>query len=243
MTTAPQATTTVAVVGATGRLGAQIVRVIDAMDGFGLVAALNSQSDLSAMDAADLVVDVTRHDVSDVVLDRAVANGQRILVGTSGWSAARIEAKAIPASATAVFIPNFSVGSTVATHVAGIVARFIPDARIDETHHINKVDAPSGTSVHTAEAIAAGRTQSATQTATLTQDGDHVVADVPITSHRLPDAIAHQTVTFAGNGETVTIGHETLSRDSYDTGIEAAIRFAVTTSGVTVGLDRVLGIR
>ena len=233
--------TTVAVVGATGRLGAQIVRVVDSMDGYELVAQLNSQSDLADIDGADLVIDVTRHDVSDAVLDRAIANGQRVLVGTSGWSSARIEAKKIPANATAVFIPNFSVGSTVATHVSAIVARYLPNARIDETHHVNKVDAPSGTSTHTAEAIAAARTAVPDQSA---KPGDHVVDGVPITSHRLPDVIAEQVVTFTGNGETVTVGHETTSRDSYDAGIEASIRFAATTSaGVTVGLDRVLGIR
>ncbi|MDP4585854.1 MAG: 4-hydroxy-tetrahydrodipicolinate reductase [Microbacteriaceae bacterium] len=232
--------TTVAVVGATGRLGTQIVRVVESMDGFEIVARLNSQSDLSEMDRADLVIDVTRHDVSIAVVDRAVSNGQRVLVGTSGWSSAAIEAKSLPSTANVVFIPNFSVGSTVATHVSALVARYIPNARIDETHHVNKVDAPSGTSTHTAEAIAAARAATPNQPA---KPGDHIVAGVPITSHRLPDAIAEQLVTFTGNGETVTIGHETTSRDSYDSGIAAAILFTATTAGVTVGLDRVLGIR
>jgi 4-hydroxy-tetrahydrodipicolinate reductase len=232
--------TTVAVVGATGRLGAQIVRVVDSMDGFELVAQLNSKSDLAEMDRADLVIDVSRHDVSNAVLDRAVANGQRILIGTSGWSSAALDAKNLPSTANVVIIPNFSVGSTVATHVSALVARYIPNARIDETHHVNKVDAPSGTSTHTAEAIAAARAETPNQPA---NPGDHIVAGVPITSHRLPDAIAEQVVTFEGNGETVTIRHETLSRDSYDVGIAAAIRFAATTAGVTVGLDRVMGIQ
>ena len=232
--------TTVAVVGATGRLGAQIVRVVDSMDGFELVAQLNSKSDLAEMDQADLVIDVSRHDVSNAVLDRAVANGQRILIGTSGWSSAALDAKNLPSTANVVIIPNFSVGSTVATHVSALVARYIPNARIDETHHVNKVDAPSGTSTHTAEAIAAARTETPNQPA---NPGDHIVAGVPITSHRLPDSIAEQVVTFEGNGETLTIRHETLSRDSYDVGIAAAIRFAATTAGVTVGLDRVMGIQ
>lgn len=232
--------TTIAVVGATGRLGAQIVRVIDGMDGFELVAALNSQSDLSAMDGADLVVDVTRHDVSNTVLDRAVSNGQRILIGTSGWSAAALAAKNLSATAAVTVIPNFSIGSTVATHVSAIIARYLPNARIDETHHVNKVDAPSGTSTHTAEAIAAARTREPDQPA---NPGDHVVDGVPITSHRLPDVIAEQVVTFTGNGETITVGHETVSRDSYDAGIDAAIRFAAQSTTVTVGLDHVLEIR
>ncbi len=232
--------TTVAVVGATGRLGAQVVRIVEAMDGFEIVARVNSQSDLSEIDGADLVIDVSRHDVSDAVLDRAVSNGQRILIGTSGWSAAALAAKNLPATAAVTVIPNFSIGSTVATHVSALVARHFPNAHIDETHNITKVDAPSGTSTYTAEAIAAARTSEPNQPA---NTGDHVVAGVPITSHRLPDAIAEQLVTFTGDGETVSIRHETTSRDSYDAGIEASVRFAATSAGVTVGLDRVMGIR
>jgi 4-hydroxy-tetrahydrodipicolinate reductase len=259
--------TTVAVVGATGRFGTQIVRVVEAMDGFEIIARLNSKSDLAEMDGADLVIDASRHDVSNAVLDRAVSNGQRILIGTSGWSAAALEAKNLPATAAVTVIPNFSIGSMVATHVSAIVARYIPNARIDETHHVSKVDSPSGTSTHTAEVIAAARAETPNQPATTpnqpattpnqpataartaepnqpaTTASDHIVAGVPITSHRLPDAIAEQLVTFTGNGETVTIRHETLSRDSYDSGIAAAIRFAATSAGVTVGLDRVMGIQ
>ena len=233
--------TRVAVVGATGRLGQQVVRVVDAMDGFEVVAQLNSASELSEMDAADLVIDVTRHDISESIIARARANGQHVLVGTSGWSTERLAALNITGDESVTVIPNFSLGSTVATHVSGIVAKFFPEARIDETHHVNKVDAPSGTSVHTAEVIAVDRccTPSNTEPAA----GDAVVNLVPITSHRLPDVIAEQVVTFTGNGETMTIGHKTTSRDSYDEGIRAAVAFATTAKGLTVGLDRVLGIR
>lgn len=233
--------TRVAVVGATGRLGQQVVRVVDAMDGFDVTARLNSASDLSEINGADLVIDVTRHDVSEKVIAAARANGQAILVGTSGWSTDRLAALNITDSESVTVIPNFSLGSTVATHLAGVAARYFPNAHIDETHHVNKVDAPSGTSVRTAEVIAANRT---TQTPdSQSNDGDHIASGVPITSHRLPDVIAEQVVTFAGIGETITIGHETLSRDSYDEGIRAAVAFAVSARGLTVGLDQVLGIR
>lgn len=233
--------TRVAVVGATGRLGRQVVRVVDAMDGFVVVAQLNSASDLSEIAGADLVIDVTRHDVSESVIAAARANGQHVLVGTSGWSADRLAALNITDAESVTVIPNFSLGSTVATHLAGIAAKFFPNAHIDETHHVNKVDAPSGTSVRTAEVIAANRV--AAPTYNTAQGGDHIAAGVPITSHRLPDVIAEQVVTFAGNGEAITIGHVTVSRDSYDDGIRAAVAFAVTNTGLTVGLDQVLGIR
>lgn len=237
--------TTVAIVGATGRLGAQIVRAVDGMDGFELVAQLNSRSDLAEMDVADLVIDVTRHEVSEQVLDRAIANGQRVLVGTSGWSSARIEAKRIAPTATVVIIPNFSIGSTVATFVSGVIARYLPHAHIGETHHVHKVDAPSGTSIRTAEVINANRSAAWSAPAPHTDalPDDHIVDGVPITSHRLPDVIAKQVVTFLGNGESIQLEHQTTSRDSYDEGIEAAIRFTATATGLTVGLDQVLGIR
>ena len=232
--------TRVAVVGATGRLGQQVVRVIDAMDGYEVVSRLDSSSVLAEIDGADLVIDVTRHDVSESVIARARENGQRILVGTSGWSAERLAALTVQDHESVTVIPNFSVGSTVATHVSGIVARYFPEVRIDETHHLNKVDAPSGTSVRTAEIIAAERCCSPRNTEHNT--GDAVVAEVPITSHRLPDVIAEQVVTFIGHGETITVRHETTSRDSYDEGIRAAVMFATTAAGLTVGLDTVLGI-
>ena len=235
--------TTVAVVGATGRLGAQVVRVVDAMEGFELIAQLNSTSGLADIDGADLVIDVTRHDVSDKVLNRAVANGQRILIGTSGWSSARIDAKRLPPTAAVVIIPNFSIGSTVATFVSGVIARYLPDAHIDETHHVSKVDAPSGTSTRTAEVIAENRAGGWSAPTVRDPSNVHVVEGVPITSHRLPDVIANQTVTFHGNGEVIRLEHDTTSRDSYDEGIEVAIRFAATATGLTVGLDQVLGIR
>ena len=232
--------TRVAVVGATGRLGQQVVRVVNAMEGFEVVAQLNSASDLGEMDGADLVIDVTRHDVSESVIARARSHGQRLLIGTSGWSTERLSALTIRDDESVTVIPNFSLGSTLATHVSGIVARFFPEARIDETHHVNKVDAPSGTSVRTAEVIAAGRCCEPSHTEPAA--GDAVVNQVPITSRRLPDVIAEQVVTFAGNGETITVGHTTTSRDSYDDGIRAAVAYATTHSGLTVGLDRVLGI-
>ena len=233
--------TRIAVVGATGRLGAQIVRVIEDMEGFEVVARLNSGSDLSELSGADLVVDATRHDVSEQVVAAARANGQSVLVATSGWSAERIADLKVGDDESVTVIPNFSVGSTVATHISGLVARFLPEARIDETHHIDKVDAPSGTSVRTAEVIADERCCSPTATSPVA--GDTVVRGVPITSHRLPDVIAHQVVTFAGQGETITVAHETLSRDSYDEGIRAAITYAAAAKGLTVGLDTVMGIR
>ena len=232
--------TLVAIVGATGKLGAQVVRVVSEMPDFQIVAKLDSKSSLEEIDSAELVIDVTRHDVSLMVAKRALSNGQKLLIGTSGWSSAAIDAAQLGEASGVVIIPNFSIGSMVATHLAGIASKFFENASISETHHISKIDSPSGTSAHTAEVIAQNRKGDGVATPA---SGDHLVAGVPITSHRLPDAIAEQIVTFEGFGEVVTIGHETRDRSSYDSGIRASVSFAATATGLTFGLDAVLGIK
>lgn len=239
--------TRVAVVGASGRLGSQVCQVVEALPDFELVARLGSNDSINLVAGADLVVDVTRHDVSPQIVREALRHGARVIVGTSGWGSDRIEelrAELAPTDVVVV-IPNFSLGSTIATHVAGIVAEHIPGVEIVEAHHINKVDSPSGTAIRTAEVIADHRAASAATPATTDQPARGLlVSGVPVHSLRLPGVLAQQDVIFAGVGETVTITHTTLSRESYDAGIAATLTFAARTAlpGVTVGLDRVVGI-
>lgn len=244
----------VAVVGAGGRLGSQVCRVVEAEDDFELFARLGSKDSLEALAGADLVVDVTRHDVSPAVVASALAHGARVVVGTSGWSAERLAElqDSLDEGQTVVVIPNFSLGSTISTVVAGLIARHIPAVEIVETHHINKVDSPSGTAIRTAEIVseARGDVSILDSIPTVPQGAEsqpargHNVAGVPVHSLRLPGVLAQQDVVFAGAGETVTLSHVTLSRDSYDAGISATLRFAASPAhtGLTVGLDRVLGI-
>ncbi|MCR2828059.1 4-hydroxy-tetrahydrodipicolinate reductase, partial [Microbacterium sp. zg.Y909] len=155
-------TTRVALVGATGKLGSIVSGVVAETEGFELIAALSSASDLSEMDAADLVIDTSTPAVSIDVVRRAVERGKQLLVGTSGWSAERI-ALVRPlvqdAGTGAVFIPNFSLGSVLGTALAAASAPFFPSIEIVEAHRETKVDSPSGTAVRTAELIAASRSQ------------------------------------------------------------------------------------
>ncbi len=244
----------VAVAGASGRLGSQVCRVVDDMDGFEIVARVGSDDSLEALAGADLVVDVTRHDVSPGIVAAALAHGARVVVGTSGWSAERLAElqDSLTDDHAVVVIPNFSLGSTIATFVSGIVARHIPAVEIIEAHHINKVDSPSGTAIRTAEIISESRGDVVGISGIPTTPGGadtqpargQSVAGVPVHSLRLPGILAKQDVVFAGVGETVTVSHETLSRESYDAGIVATLRFASNPahSGLIVGLDRVLGI-
>ncbi|MEG1392397.1 MAG: dihydrodipicolinate reductase C-terminal domain-containing protein, partial [Aurantimicrobium sp.] len=156
-------TTSVAVVGASGKLGSLVCRLIDESEDFTLAAQLGSQSDLSEMLVADIVVDVSLPSISRKVLEFAVENGKSIMIGTSGWSAERInQVEPLIEShpeVGVIFISNFSLGSALSAHLATLAAKHFDSIEIIEAHGIHKVDSPSGTAVSTAERIGKVRDQ------------------------------------------------------------------------------------
>jgi 4-hydroxy-tetrahydrodipicolinate reductase len=241
-------TTRVAIVGATGKLGGIIRDVVEAEDDFEVHAVLSSRDELSLIDGADLVVDATTPAVSIDVVEAALSRGIRLLVGTSGWSSERI-ASVRPhvdaAGTTAVFIPNFSIGSVLGTAIAAAAAPFFPFAEIVEAHRETKVDSPSGTAVRTAEVIATARRKVGPV------EAPHVdqrargqqVAGIPIHSLRRPGVIARQETVLSGPGESLTILHDTIDpAAAYGTGIRLALRGVLTAQGVVVGLDSFLDV-
>lgn len=240
--------TRVAVVGASGRLGSLACTLIEKQSDFSLVARLDSRSDLGEMLGADVVLDVTAPGVSATIVDHAVRAGLNVLVGTSGWSDERLRTlRALLAShpeSGVVVIPNFSIGSVVATYLSTIAAHWFESIEIVETHHAAKVDSPSGTAVRTAELIGKARADLGPVVAPHTDQRarGQQVASVPVHSLRLQGAIARQDVHFGGTGEMVTITHETLSPSSYEAGILLGLRAAAQATGLTVGLDALLGL-
>lgn len=228
-----------------GRLFAGLVEEADDLD---LVAELSSQSALDEMLAADLVVDVTVPGVSQGVVDFAVANGKQVLVGTSGWSAERITTLRRtlgdkPRSGVLI-IPNFSLGSVLATRFSALAARFYDSIEIIEAHAASKVDSPSGTAVRTAELMQAARSERGPVAAPHSDQRarGQQVASIPVHSLRLAGIVAKQDVIFGGTGEVLTITHETISPTAYAAGILVALRAAVDLRGVTVGLDQLLDL-
>ncbi|WP_010205180.1 4-hydroxy-tetrahydrodipicolinate reductase [Salinibacterium sp. PAMC 21357] len=241
-------TTKVAVVGASGRMGKFISSVVEAADDFDLVATLNSRSELSEMLEADVVVDVTEPSVSPSVVEFATSHGKSVLVGTSGWSEDRIQA--VRSALTdapevgVIFIPNFSLGSALATSFAASAARYFDSIEIIESHHAGKVDSPSGTAVRTAELMADARNERGPVAAPHHDQrarGEQV-AGIPVHSLRMTGVVAHQQVVFGGAGEVLTIDHRTMSQDSYEAGILLGLRGVVTARGVTVGLDQLIDL-
>lgn len=241
-------TTKVAVVGATGTMGRLVSRLVDESDDFELVASLASKDPLSDMLVADLVVDVTLPAVSQGVVDFAVANGLNVLVGTSGWSADRIVSLehllADVPGVGVVIIPNFSMGSVLATSFAAVAAKFYDSIEIIEAHKSSKVDSPSGTAVRTAELIGKARAAIGPVIAPHADQRarGQQVASVPIHSLRMQGVVAKQDVVFGGTGETLTVSHVTMSETSYEAGILLALRAARGAEGVTVGLDKLLDL-
>ena len=171
----------------------------------------------------DAAVDFTRPDAVRANVERCLAAGVPCVVGTSGL--ARDDVAALDASArergVACFVAsNFAVGAVLMMRFAAEAARFLPRAEIVELHHETKVDAPSGTARATAAALG---------------------GDVPIHSVRLPGLVAHQEVLLGGEGQLLTIRHDTFARDAFAPGVLLALeRLPELPAGVTVGLEALL---
>ncbi|WP_108248599.1 4-hydroxy-tetrahydrodipicolinate reductase [Planctomonas deserti] len=241
-------TTKVAVVGATGKMGQLILHILEGSEDFEVVAAIDSKGELSEMLGADIAVDVTLPSVSQGVVEFAIAHGINVLVGTSGWSGERIadlERRITGNLAVGVIIvPNFSVGSVLATTFATMAARFFDSIEIVEAHSASKVDSPSGTAVRTAELIGSARSAMGPVVAPHVDQRarGQQVASVPIHSLRMQGVVAKQDVHFGGNGEVLTLSHETLAPSAYEAGILIALRAVRSARGVIVGLDKLIDL-
>lgn len=242
-------TTTVALVGGSGKLGSIIRQVIDDSGDFAIASVLTSRSDLSEIEGADLVVDASTPGVSFDVVRAAAARGQNVLVGTSGWSAERI-AEVRPLIAEAgigvVFIPNFSLGSILGSALSAVAARLFPSVEIIEAHRETKLDSPSGTAVRTAEMITAARGGPVDAPHADQRARGQQVASIPVHSLRRPGVIARQETILSGPGESLSIVHETLNpADAYAPGIRIALPAARDARDIVLGLDALidLGVR
>jgi len=241
-------TTTVAIVGATGRMGTLISRLVNESLEFELAAQLGSQGDLTSILGADIVVDVTAPGPSQRIVEYAVSNQLNVLVGTSGWSRERIASLehevALQPGVGVVIVPNFSIGSVLATRFAAMAGRFFESIEIVEAHHASKLDSPSGTAVRTAELIGQARAELGPVVAPHVDQRarGQQVSSIPIHSLRMQGVLARQDVIFGGTGELLTISHETIDPSSYETGILLALRATRSALGVTVGLDKLINL-
>jgi len=238
----------VAVVGATGKMGQLVSQIVEASPEFELVAQIGSKGELSDMLGADIAVDVTLPAVSQGVVEYAVAHGISVLVGTSGWTSERIAGleRMINGNLAVgvIIVPNFSVGSVLATAFAAMAARFYDSIEIIEAHHAGKIDSPSGTAVRTAELMGSARGSLGPVSAPYIDQRarGQQVSSIPIHSLRMQGVVAKQDVIFGGTGELLTISHDTLAPSAYEAGILLALRATTTTTGVIVGLDKLIDL-
>jgi len=234
----------VSVIGATGRMGKLALDVIKGAQDLELHSALDSKSELSMAIGADVIFEATKLDVSREVVAFAIENKLNILVATSGWS--ENDREELNADSAVVFVPNFSVGSVLGSKFAAIAAKHFDSIEIIETHHAGKIDSPSGTAIRTAELIAESRAEANLIQPLIPGVGQEargeVVSGVPIHSLRLDGVSAKQEVVLGGASELLTITHEVGSVQAYALGILHSIRYAAANKGLTVGLDKVLGI-
>jgi 4-hydroxy-tetrahydrodipicolinate reductase len=257
----------VGVVGAAGRMGAEVCRAVADADGMELVAAIDPSragaplSEVAGVDSevvvaaeldellaaeVEVAVEFTGPATVGANLVWLLEHGIHAVVGATGIAADDLDrARQVAADgpANALVAPNFAIGAVLLMRFAAEAARHLPHVEVIELHHDRKLDAPSGTALRTAELIAAARDE---------------VPDVPLgderhpgargTDHdgvrvhsvRLPGLVAHQEVVFGGQGQTLTIRHDSLDRTSFMPGVLLACRGVADLDGLVVGLEHLL---
>ena len=234
----------VGVLGARGRMGAEVVRAVQEAADLELVAALDLETLLS--EKAEVVVDFTTPYSVMANLDFLISNNIHVVVGTTGFDGARIAQLRtwLANSKSGILIaPNFAIGAVLMMEFAAKAARYFESAEIVELHHPNKVDAPSGTAARTAELMsesrkAAGLTQVPDATTTsLPGVRGAMVGGIPVHSIRLRGLVAHQEVLLGGVGETLTIRHDSIDRVGFMPGVLLGVRKVSTHPGLTFGLE------
>ena len=244
----------VAVLGAAGRMGSEAVAAVRAAEDMELVAALgrNDPLDTLVTAGAQYVVDLTVPDSTEANVRFAVEHGMHAVVGTTGWDAGRLsrleELLAANPGTGVLIAPNFALGSVLASAFAAKAARWFESVEIIELHHPEKVDAPSGTAVRTAQLIAqaragAGLGPSPDATAKQLEGARGAeVEGVHLHSVRLRGLVAHQEVLLGGPGEQLTIRHDSYDRASFMPGVLLGLRQVAGHPGLTVGLDGYLNL-
>jgi 4-hydroxy-tetrahydrodipicolinate reductase len=240
----------VAVLGARGRMGSEVVKAVEATDGLALVAALDLGDSLEQLkgSAAHVVVDFTTPDSVMSNLEFLINNGINVVVGTTGFDDAKLATVkgwlTQNPSVGVLVAPNFAIGAVLMMEFAEKAARYFESAEIIELHHPAKVDAPSGTAARTAELMASARKDAGLDampdatTTSLPGARGASVNGIPVHSVRARGLVAHQEVLFGGLGETLTIRHDSIDRAGFMPGVILGVRKIVNTPGLTHGLDK-----
>jgi 4-hydroxy-tetrahydrodipicolinate reductase len=229
-------------------MGSEVGRAVEAADDMQLVAGVDAGDDRSPLRDAEVVVDFTTPDAVMDNLRWCIDAGLHVVVGTTGFDDDRLgqlRGWLDGTSVGALVAANFGIGAVLMMRFAAVAAPYFESVEIVELHHPNKVDAPSGTARRTAELIAEARTSRPSPDATTQQlDGARgaEVSGVHVHAVRLAGLVAHQEVLLGGHGETLTIRHDSLARESFMPGVLLGVRWVVEHPGLTVGIEGPLGL-
>jgi 4-hydroxy-tetrahydrodipicolinate reductase len=218
----------VAVSGAAGRMGQAVCEAVEGSEDTELCGKADPTLGATLGDVlgeAEVVVDFTTPDTALANATACLDAGVHVVVGTTGFDLDTLRATADASSANCFVAPNFAIGAVLLMEVAQRIAPHMPECEIIELHHDQKLDAPSGTAKRTAELIAGS--------------GGNV--HEPIHSVRLPGLVAHQEVLFGGEGQTLSLRHDSIDRRSFMPGVLLAVRkVASLPDRFTVGLEKLL---
>lgn len=226
----PQSPIRVGVAGAAGRMGSTVCDAVEAAPGMEVTGradpALGTEL-AQILPEIDVLVEFTTPDTSLANSIQAIEAGVHVVVGATGFDleALRLAAEKADTGANCFVAPNFAIGAVLLMTLSQQVATHMPECEIIELHHDRKLDAPSGTAARTAELL------------------DQAGANVhqPIHSVRLPGLVAHQEVLFGGQGQTLSIRHDSIDRSSFMPGVVLAVsRVAQLENRFTVGLEKLL---
>jgi 4-hydroxy-tetrahydrodipicolinate reductase len=218
----------VAVSGAAGRMGQTVCAAVDGAADVELAGQADPALGVELADVlgdADVVVDFSTPETALANASACLEAGVHVVLGTTGFDLAALRKAAEAGEANCFVAPNFAIGAVLLIEAAQTIARHMPECEIVELHHDGKLDAPSGTAKRTAELIDAA--------------GGNV--HEPIHSVRLPGLVAHQEVIFGGEGQTLSIRHDSIDRISFMPGVLLAVRrVADLPDRFTVGLEKLL---
>jgi 4-hydroxy-tetrahydrodipicolinate reductase len=249
------------VIGATGKVGSEVCRAVHAAADLELAGGISRSkagqkaSEALGLDGSDLVlagelrafeeagvevaVDFTKGEYAPEHVAWAIEHGTHIVVGTTAFE---VDEAWRDAPVGVVVAPNFAIGAVLMQRFAAEAAKHLPAVEIVELHHEGKADAPSGTAAATADAVAAARTEAwegpSKESLAGVRGGER--SGIRIHSIRLPGLVAHQEVILGGQGQTLTIRHDSTDRTSFVPGVLLAIRWAPTHPGLTEGLAPIL---
>lgn len=241
----------VGVIGAQGRVGQTIVAAVQEASDLELAAEIDKGDSLETLLEAkvEVIVDFTTPHVVMDTLEFCLQHQIACVVGTTGFDAERLEQVEQWAGDTGVLIaPNFAISAVLTMEFAKIAAKFFDSAEVVEFHHPNKLDAPSGTAVHTAQGIAQARAAAglgaqpdATDQSLAGARGADVDG-VPVHAVRMTGMVAHEEVIFGSQGQSLTIRQDSYDRTSFVSGVLLAVREVQQHPGLTVGLENFLEI-